>query len=175
MLEKRIEELGGYLDSWFRNEKGNNAIRVLIPENWAIYGKKTEEYTISAKKIRHNGAIKAQFDGSENVKLVDIMELATQVIMNNLENESKKQLFQVKLKELADIFDANRLATLQNLIFKFEKPKKDKKLKEDIDGGENEEEKIEEVPVEKPTETEEEIEAKILAAISESKEKSAKK
>ena len=169
MLEKRIEELGDYLDSWFRNGNGNNAIRILIPEKWAIYGKKTDEYTISAKKVNHNGVIKAQFDGSEGVKLVDIMELAIQVIMNNLENESKKEFFQIRLKELVNIFDNNRLADLQNLIFKFEKPKKEKKVKEDIEEDVN----IEEVPaeIESKVETEEEIEAKVLAAISESNKK----
>jgi|ERR1035437_8687607 hypothetical protein len=168
MLEDKIVKLDTYLDSWFRNEHGNNAIRVLIPETWVIYGKKNDEYSITAKKVRHNGAVKAQFDGSDNLSLEDIMEFAIQVIMNNIENESKKNLFQVKLKELADIFDANQLAMLENLVFKFEKPKKEKKTKGDI-----EEEKIEEVPEE--IETEEEIEGKVLAAINESKKKSVKK
>jgi hypothetical protein len=168
MLEKKIEELGVYFDGVFRLKDGYNAVRVIIPETWATYEKKTDELVIQPVKVYDDNRQKTLFVGNEKAKLTDIMDFAKEVILNNLENESKKQLFKIRVEELALVFDTNQLSTLQNLVFKFEKPKKVKKEKElemeeiilDKNGDET---KVPEIK--KEVETEAEIEDKVNAAI----------
>lgn len=135
MLEKKIEELGSYFDSMFKLPEGNNGIKVIIPENWKIYGVETDEYAISVQPIIENNIKKIRFVGSLNVKIGTIIDFANQVILNNIENEKKKELFQLRVKELANIFDNNRLSKLETLGFKFEKNKK-QKSKEKISNAE---------------------------------------
>jgi len=134
MLEKKIEELGEYFDGILKLKDKHTAVRVIIPENWKIYNKDNGSGLIRAVKVADNNITKVLFIGNDEVKLTDIMDFAKQVIMNNIENEVKKELFQTKVTELAEIFDNNQLSTLENLVFKFEKPKKLKSSKtEDVD------------------------------------------
>lgn len=127
MLEKKIEALGTYFDGMFRLPEGYNGVRVVIPDNWKVYNKKTDDYTITPQAIIDNNTRKMMFVGSPSAKVGDIMDFVYQVILNNIENEKKKQLFQSRIKELGDIFDNNQLSMLETLVFKFEKIKKSKK------------------------------------------------
>lgn len=170
MLEKKIEELGIYFDGIFRLKDGYNGVRVIIPETWATYEKKTDELLIQPVKVYDDNRQKTLFVGNEKAKLTDIMDFAKEVILNNLENESKKQLFKKKVEELALVFDTNQLSTLQNLVFKFEKSKKVKKEKEleteEITLDKNSDDtNVPEIKKEVVVETEVDIEDKVNAAI----------
>lgn len=127
MLEKKIEALGSYFDGMFRLPEGYNGVRICMPENWVVYEEKTNEFTITPKVVIDNNIRKMMFIGSPEAKIIDIMNFAYKVIIGNLENEKKKQLFQIRVKELGNIFDNNELSKLETLIFSFEKTKKSKK------------------------------------------------
>lgn len=130
MLEKKIEELGMYFDGMFKIKEGYNAVRINIPTNWRTYPKKTDEYEIEPYQVNDNNIPKTLLVGNSNASLNNIMDFAIELILNNLENETKKELYNNKIIELAKIFDTHQLSQLENLVFKFEKPKKIKKIKE---------------------------------------------
>lgn len=131
MLEKKIEELGQYFDGMFRVNEKQNAVRIIAPSTWKIYPKKTETYSITPFYDKENGTNngKILFVGSENVSLSDIMDYVKEVMLNNIEIEAKKELFTKRIKELGELFDNNTLEYAKNIVFKYEKPKKIKKLK----------------------------------------------
>lgn len=133
MLEKKIELLGEYFDGMFRLPKEQNGVRVIIPSNWKTYSKETEEYTIepNVSEVINNDYVKIIFVGTPKAKINDIMDFIHKVIMDNVENEKKTELFQIKIKELASVFDSNQLSKLELLVFKFEKQKKSKKFEND--------------------------------------------
>lgn len=131
MLEKRIQELGNYFDGIFPLKEGYTGIRIIIPNNWTVYEKKTSAYNITVANAIDNGIKKTIFIGDPNAKITDIMDFVKEVITRNLENEAKKTLFKSKVNELATIFDNNNLSLLENIVFKFEKPRKVKKTKLD--------------------------------------------
>lgn len=130
MLEKKLDELGKYFDGMFRLPNGYNGVRIIIPNTWSMYDKITNEFEIKSNKLIDNGVTKILFVGNDKAKLTDIIDFAIEVISNNLEREVKKELFNSKVIEMAKIFDTNKLSTLQTLVFKFEKIKKNK-VKED--------------------------------------------
>lgn len=132
MLEKKIEELKPYFDGWFVQNSGENGIRVILPEAWVVYGKKTDSYTIKPRKDYDNNKIKYMFIGDSNAKVIDIVDFVIEVVQNNLDNEAKKALFSEKVNELASVFDSNKLSLLKTITFKFNKPKKEKKIKSDV-------------------------------------------
>lgn len=123
MLEEKIEALGAYFDGMFRLPQGYNGVRICMPENWAVYEQKTDEFTITPTPVIENNTKKMMFVGSPEAKIIDIMNFAYKVILNNLENEKKKELFKTRVQELVNIFDNNQLSTLETLVFSFEKPK----------------------------------------------------
>lgn len=132
MLEKKIELLGEYFDGMFRLPQNYNGVRVIIPSTWKAGTKETDEYTIepNVSEIVNNDYVKMIFVGTPKATVNDIMDYTYKVIVDNLEIEKKKEFFQIKLKELVNLFDANQLSKLETLVFKFEKPKKVKKEKE---------------------------------------------
>lgn len=135
MLEKKIKLLGEYFDGMFRLPQEYNGVRVVIPSTWKAYPKETEEYTIepNISEVINNDYVKMTFIGTPKATINDIMDFTYKIITDNLENEKKKEFFQIKLKELAELFDSNQLSKLETLVFKFEKPKKNKKNEVNID------------------------------------------
>lgn len=148
MLEKKIEQLGAYFDGMFRIDNTRVGVRVVIPDEWKSYDKKTDNYMIINYKINDNGINKILFVGNNNSSFEDVIDFVFEVITNNLENEKKKKLFNIKYLELAKIFDSNRLAKLENLIFKFEKNKKIKNNTEITEVDSLEEKQLEEKQLE---------------------------
>ena len=126
MLEKKIDKLGKYFNGIEKYEEGFSGVKINVCDGWTVYGKKTENYEITPCRDK-NELNKYILVGTPNASVGEIMDFAYEIIMNNLERESKLSLFNVKIKELGKIFDENTLASLQNLVFKFEKPKKIKK------------------------------------------------
>ena len=112
MLEKKILELEGYFDGMFPLKDGYNGIRVIIPNEWMVYDKKTPEYSITIVNVMDNKIKKTLFVGDQNAKITDIMDFVKEIITRNLENEAKKLLFKSKVSELAKIFDRNNLSFL---------------------------------------------------------------
>lgn len=157
MLEEKIEALGPYFDGMFRLPQGYNGVRICMPENWAVYEQKTDEFTITPTPVIENNTKKMMFVGSPEAKIIDIMNFAYKVILNNLENEKKKELFKTRVQELVNIFDNNQLSTLETLVFSFEKAKAGKNNKSSKKA--NKEVVIEE-PVEVKIEAKTEIEVK---------------
>lgn len=179
MLEKKIEELGNYFDGLFRLKDGYNGVRVIIPSNWAVYGKDVDDCTISPVKVNDNNIEKVLFIGNKNVKVTEIMDFAKQVITSNIENERKRQLFNTKVAELAGIFDNNNLSKLENIAFKFEKSKKNKLAKQETEGLNNTENEIESDVTDDETKSidiiDENVESKINSAILKAQNKMNKK
>lgn len=134
MLEQKIEALGGYFDGMFRLPEGYNGVRICIPENWIVYEEKNDEFTITPTVVNDNNTRKMMLIGSPKAKIIDIMNFAYKIIVSNLENEKKKQLFQVRLKELANIFDNNELSKLETLVFSFGKVNESKPNKNNKKG-----------------------------------------
>lgn len=133
MLENKIEAIKPYFDGWFILEESKNGIRTILPKEWVIYGKKTEKVNITPRRDYDNNTNKVMFIGDQNTKIVDIVEFIEEIVLNNIENEAKKQLFAEKIEELASVFDSNKLTLLKTLVFKFEKHKKNKKIVEKVD------------------------------------------
>lgn len=131
MLEKKIEGLGQYYDAILKIKDDFNGVRVIIPENWVTYAKKTDDYTITPVKVNDNNIIKTVFVGDNNVKFGDIIDFVQEVILKNVENEAKKHLFRVKTAELANLFDTNNLSKLETMVFSFGKRKSKKKIEID--------------------------------------------
>lgn len=130
MLEKKIEELGQYFDGIVRLKNGLNGIKMTIPKNWVLYNKETENYVIQSKKISEEyNSVKALIGSNVNLKYTELMDFAIEIMYNNIERENKKELFQLKVVELGKIFDSNKLSTLENLVFKFDKNKKNRNNK----------------------------------------------
>jgi hypothetical protein len=123
-LESRIELLGAYFDGILRLPEDHNGVRIIVPNDWVMYEKVSDNYNIIPMSVFDNNISKILFIGDKNATILDIMDFAYEVIMNNIENENKKELFELKVKELASLFDANHLCKLKNLVFKFEKSKK---------------------------------------------------
>lgn len=124
MLEKKIEKLGKYFAGVFPYEKGYSGVAITIPKNWVYYNKDNGD-KITAVKQKENGVdeMTVILVGAPDVKILEIMDFAFEIIMNNKEAEEKKALYNEKIIELAKIFDSNRLSKLQNIVFKFEKTK----------------------------------------------------
>ena len=124
MLEKKIQELGEYFDGVFPLKGGCNGVRVILPVEWFVYNKECDDYIIEAHKIIDNNINKIIFVGDSGAKIVDIMNFIKEVIQNNVENESKKILFNNKVAELTELFKNNSLSKLETMLFKFGKKTK---------------------------------------------------
>jgi hypothetical protein len=135
MLEKKIEELGKYFDGIFKLQGDLNCVKIIIPDKWKLYSKKTEEYTIESKVTERvgNDKVKIMLVGTSNASIIDLINFASEFISTNVEMGKKTELFNIKVHELASVFDSNRLSKLQNITFKFEKPKKVKQEPEPIE------------------------------------------
>ena len=83
------------------------------------------------------------FIGSPKATITNILDYANSEIRNNLENDSKNKLFQLKIEELKKLFDENQLSKLENLVFKFDKKNKKKEVSVDNVCDENLDNKIE--------------------------------
>ena len=124
MLEKKIETLGQYFDGMFRIDNDNIGVRTIFPQNWKSYSKKADKYTITAYPFIEDNTNKILFvSQSSTTSFENIIDFIQEVIITNTENEKKIELFNEKYKELAKVFDENRLSKLETLVFKFGKKK----------------------------------------------------
>lgn len=130
MIEKKIEQLGSNFDGIFKLPQDYTGVSIIIPENWHYKSFENAEYLIEPKLISklENGFVKIMFIGSPKATITNILDYANSEIRNNLENDSKNKLFQLKIEELKKLFDENQLSKLENLVFKFDKKNKKKEV-----------------------------------------------
>lgn len=130
MLEKKIEILSSYFDGIIPLKDGYKSVRIVIPSSWNTYEKKIGELSIHPvveAKVSGTNDVKLALVGEPGIDLGEIMDFAHQLILHNLEKESKNVLFNKKIDELRVLFNENNLSKLERLSFKFESTSNKKK------------------------------------------------
>lgn len=93
--------------------EGNPVVSLQLPPKWLIQ----KNNIIKSAKHPHNKNTTLFFSEDKKSSFDDIINMVSQIIIYNLEQEQKEKLFKEKTKELVGFFTENTLGDLESLEF----------------------------------------------------------
>lgn len=114
-----IEKTNKYLKS-VRILKNYVSFDMIFPSSWVML-KKTPEHIDIIQNETEDGKVITSFVCQNNEDFINVIEkVFDNVVKTNIEREEKERLFKMKVKELQNIFEKEKLDSLKSLKFDIE-------------------------------------------------------